>query len=66
MFNFCDVWLYFLIKHIAGRYLCSTVVSHTLLPKGSMRENKKHYMTKLESHRIKSNTVLPALINKST
>lgn len=31
-----------------SRYLCSTVVSHTLLPKGSMRQNRKHKMTELE------------------
>ncbi len=36
-----SVWLYLLRKHIVGRYLCSTAVSHTLLPKGSMGENRK-------------------------
>lgn len=31
---------------MVGGYLCSTVVSHTLLPKGSMQEDKKQYNDK--------------------
>lgn len=34
-------------QHAVSRYLCSTVESHILPPKGSMRQNEKYIMIKL-------------------
>lgn len=56
--NIYSVWLYLLRKHIVGRYLCSTVVSHTLLPKGSVRENRKQSNDKIGIQQQASNKPL--------